>query len=185
MPKHYTFPYLFDENKSLSLTDLKKMGYLKHNRIISGTINWTSLGENSGSISIKVKRTQIKNYVEFDYTCNNESYNYKVYLVSVKSNLNEGRVLYFQCRFTGKRCRKLHLINGIFQHRTASKTGMYAKQTQSKRGRWIEQIYGPYFDSEKLYAELYSKHFKTHYKGKPTKRYLRLMQKINSLTCVY
>ena len=27
--------------------------------------------------------------------------------------------------------------------------------------------------------ELYSKHFKTHYNGKPTKRYLKLLKQIN------
>ena len=185
MPKNYTFPYLFDENKSLSLTDLKQMGFLKKNKVTYGKIKWKILGENTSSINIQVKRSEMENYVEFDYTCNNASYNYKVYLVSVKSNLNEGRVLYFQCKFTGKRCRKLHLINGMFQHRTASKIGMYSKQTLSKRVRFFEQFYGAYFESENLYSELYSKHFKTHYKGKPTKKYLRLMQKINSLTCVY
>ena len=30
-----------------------------------------------------------------------------------------------------------------------------------------------------IYEELYSKHFKTHYNGKPTKRYLKLMKQIN------
>jgi hypothetical protein len=29
------------------------------------------------------------------------------------------------------------------------------------------------------FHELYSKHFKTHYNGKPTKWYLKLMRKIN------
>lgn len=31
---------------------------------------------------------------------------------------------------------------------------------------------------DKYYEELHSKYFKTHYNGKPTKRYLKLMQKI-------
>jgi len=36
-----------------------------------------------------------------------------------------------------------------------------------------------YFDIDKHYEELYNKHFKTHYNGKPTKRYLKLIKQIN------
>ena len=43
----------------------------------------------------------------------------------------------------------------------------------------MEKVYGSYFDIDRLDEELYSKHFKTHYNGKPTKRYLKLMGKIN------
>jgi hypothetical protein len=35
------------------------------------------------------------------------------------------------------------------------------------------------FDSDRLDELLYSKHFKRTYAGKPTKRFLKLMQKIN------
>ncbi|MAZ27116.1 MAG: hypothetical protein CL868_08590 [Cytophagaceae bacterium] len=57
---------------------------------------------------------------------------------------------------------------------------MYESQKQSKKWRAMEKVYGSYFDCDKYYyRELYSKYFKTHYKGKPTKRYLYLMQKIN------
>ena len=43
----------------------------------------------------------------------------------------------------------------------------------------MDKVYGSYFKLDDLYEELYSKHFKTHYYGKPTKRYLKLMRKIN------
>jgi len=64
-------------------------------------------------------------------------------------------------------------------HRSALPSGMYSIQTQSKRWRFMDKVYGSYFESDKYYQELYSKHFKTHYKGKPTKRYLKLMRQIN------
>ncbi|GAA4434230.1 hypothetical protein GCM10023188_24910 [Pontibacter saemangeumensis] len=32
--------------------------------------------------------------------------------------------------------------------------------------------------SDKLYEQLYSKHFKSSYAGKPTKKFVKLMQKI-------
>jgi hypothetical protein len=40
------------------------------------------------------------------------------------------------------------------------------------------RTFGAYFKSDKLYEELYSKHFKKTYAGKPTKRYLRIMEQI-------
>ena len=43
------------------------------------------------------------------------------------------------------------------------------------------KVFGSYFESDKCYDEIYSKHFKKHYNGKPTKRYLKLMRKINSV----
>lgn len=178
MPKNYTFPFLFDEVKSLSITDLKNMDYFIKNQTIVGDINWKMRGEKSGSISIKVTMSNDSNYVDFNYTCNDESYNYRVYVVSIKSNLNKGKILYFQCKFTGKRCRKLHLIKGRFQHRTALTTGMYSKQTNGKKWRIMEKYYSSYFDSEKIYSEFYAKNFRKFYKGKPTKRYLKLIQKL-------
>jgi hypothetical protein len=181
MAKNYTFPYLFDEEKSLSITDLKLLGYLKNNRITSGNVNWKMRGESTGSIGIKATMSADTNFINFSYTCNNEKYNYKVYLVSVKSNLNKGKIWYFECRFTGVRCRKLHLIKEKFQHRTALKTGMYSKQTQSKSFRSMANFFGTYFDIENSYSELYSKHFKKYYKGKPTKRYLKLIKKISEI----
>jgi len=56
---------------------------------------------------------------------------------------------------------------------------MYDSQTKSKKWRSMDKVYGSYFKLDDLYEELYSKHFKTHYYGKPTKRYLKLMRKIN------
>jgi len=64
-------------------------------------------------------------------------------------------------------------------HRSALPNGMYSCQTYSKKWRLMDKVYGCYFDIDRFDEELYSKHFKTHYNGKPTKRYLKLMRKIN------
>ncbi|TXD47726.1 hypothetical protein [Polaribacter sp. IC073] len=157
------------------------MNYFRPNKKTGGTINWTMRGENSGSISIKVTISDENKYIDFDYSCNKQDYNYRIYLVSVKSNLNKGVILYFKCNFTGIRCRKLHLVNGRFQHRTAQKNGMYSTQTKSKKWRQIERGFGSYFDKDKIYAELYSKHFRQSYNGKPTKRYLKLINKLKEV----
>lgn len=176
MAKNYTFPFLFDEVKSISITDLKKLKYLQKNCLVTGTINWIKQEENSGSINIKTLLNGDHNYIEFDYNCNNLPHNYRVNLVFTKSNLNKGVIWYFKCKYTGVRCRKLHLINGIFQHRSILKTGMYSSQTTSKNYRTLEKMYGEYFKFDTYYSELHSKHFKKYYKDKPTKKYLRLLK---------
>ena len=80
---------------------------------------------------------------------------------------------------TKKRCRKLYLIEGYFLHRNAFNGCMYECQTHSKNYRQMGRVFGSYFGIDKCYDEIYSKHFKKFYKGKPTKRYLKLLNQIN------
>lgn len=103
---------------------------------------------------------------------------YIVRLVSVPSNLGKGLIWYFLCPQTNKRCRKLYSIGGYFLHREAFSGCMYDCQTKSKYYRKLDRMLGPYFRINRLYEQLHSKHFKTHYAGKPTKRYLRIKGQI-------
>ena len=47
---------------------------------------------------------------------------------------------------TRKRCRKLHLINERFMHRSNLPSGMYESQTQSKSWRQMKSVYGRYLN---------------------------------------
>ena len=94
------------------------------------------------------------------------------------SNLGKGIIWYFLCPETSKRCRKLYLIGGYFLHREAFKSCMYESQTQSKKYRELEKTLGAYFRTDDLYNELYKKHFKKSYAGKPTKKYLRILDSL-------
>ena len=145
---------------------------------MSGTLTWSSNGEKTASISITVS-TNERPYIELDYKYNDEPRKYKVWLVTIPSNLGKGKVWYFLCPQTHKRCRKLYSIGGYFLHREAFKGCRYDSQTKSKRWSEMDRVYGSYFELDNLYEELYSKHFKTHYNGKPTKRYLKLLKQIN------
>ncbi len=145
---------------------------------MSGTINWSTNGNPTGSISIKTNTQGEQPYIELDYKYKDKPRSYKVYLTSTPSNLNRGEIWYFNCPQTNKRCRKLYSIGGYFLHREAFNGCMYESQTQSKKNRELGRTFGAYFKSDKLYEELYSKHFKKTYAGKPTKRYLRIMEQI-------
>ena len=175
MPKPYTFPTLYDEVLQLNISKLKGWGYLDPKQFKSGTLNWSRNGNPTGSISIQVNTKSEQPYIELDYNYRDEPRNYKVYLTSTPSNLNKGEMWYFICPQTKKRCRKLYSIGGYFLHREAFDGCMYETQTQSKRYRKMDKTLGAYFRSDNLYSELYKKNFKKTYAGKPTKRYLRIM----------
>ena len=56
---------------------------------------------------------------------------------------------------------------------------MYEQQIESKSFRGMSIVFKACFVPDEVYNERYKKYFKTHYKGKPTKRYLKLEQRIN------
>ncbi len=178
MPKPQTFPLLFDEVKQLSITDLKKLKYLTKKAHIKGVVSWKRNGTETGCISLETNINDTNGTLHLKYTCNGTDYDYKVRLVTIQSNIGNGLIWYFICPFTAKRCRKLYLLSERFIHRSALSSGMYTTQTHSKKWRNIEKVYGNYFDHEQHYAELYKKHFKKYYNGKPTKRYKILKEKI-------
>lgn len=178
MPKPYTNPKLYNEALQISISKLKEWEYLNPEQIKSGTLTWSRNGNQTGSISIKVNTQSEQPYIELDYKYRDEPRNYKVNLVSMPSNLGKGLIWYFLCPDTNKRCRKLYSIGGYFLHREAFKNCMYETQTQSKKYRQLEKTLGAYFKTDELYSQLYQKHFKKTYAGKPTKKYLRIMEQI-------
>jgi hypothetical protein len=144
---------------------------------MSGTLRWSVSGKETASINI-IANTR-SGYIELNYNYNKEPRNYKIALVSLPSNLGKGDVWYFHCPQTGKRCRKLYSVGGYFLHRDAFKGCMYEKQTKSKKIREQMKFMEMVFHSEELYEQIYQKHFRRTYAGKPTKKYLKIMQKIN------
>ncbi|MGK0487238.1 MAG: hypothetical protein ACJAXB_000412 [Candidatus Endobugula sp.] len=53
---------------------------------------------------------------------------------------------------------------------------MYETQTQSKKYRQLDKRLGAYFKGDSLHSDLNKKNFKKTYAGKPSKRYLRIME---------
>jgi len=144
-----------------------------------GVTSWSTNGNVHSTINIEVTHSEYDTYIIFDYKCNGEPKRYKVYLECKVSNLGKGLIWFFVCPSTGKLCRKLHLNSGYFLHRTAFKCMMYSKQIESKKYRNLGKVFGAYFIRDEVYSELYKKYFKSHYNGKPTKRYLKLKNKID------
>ena len=163
---------ILDNALQITISDLKKLGYLIPQQEKTGIISWRRNGEKIGSISIKVSMRF--DYIELDYTHNGEHVKYQIPLVSLPSNLGKGNVLYFECPHTGKLCRKLYSVGKYFLHREAFKGCIYYVQTQSRQDRLYRFVRTP----DNLHQQLHGKYFKRTYNGKPTKKYIRLMRKI-------
>ena len=176
MPRVPSFPLLYEDLKSFSISDLSRWGYVPYcKHLQSGSIEWSRNGKVNSSISITCKEKSI----ELSYSWRDEEIRYTISLESIRSNLGKGKVLYFVCPITKLRCRKLYLINGRFSHRTAQGGAYYESQLRSKYMRFLDTHYKDYFIVDKLYSEIQKKHFKKTYKGRLTKRYVKLKTRIN------
>lgn len=183
MPKPHTFPTLFDDLLHLNISDFKKFGYLKMNECKTGVLTWSKNEVKTNSISVYLN-TIDNPYLELSYSNNENNYKYKIFFETSLSNLGKGIIWYFVCPRTGKRCRKLYLNKGIFVNREAIVGAMYESQTKTKEWRFIDKTFGAYFNEEKCFSKIGSKHFKKYYKGKPTKRYLKLLEVIEKAKAI-
>ena len=73
----------------------------------------------------------------------------------------------------------MYLLDGYFLHREAVRGCMYETQIQSKKNRQLYKTLDVYLKIDELFSELHKKHFKKTYSGKPTKKYLRLLEQIH------
>lgn len=178
MPRYSNLPTLFDNALQINISKLKEWGYLMPNIQKAGTLTWSRRGEQTGSISITVSTFEGNEYLKLKYNFRDEPREYKIRLVRKPTNLGIGEMWFFRCPSTGKPCRKLYSIGGYFLHREAFKGCFYEKQIQSKYARFLDQKFGSYFGSDKLYEQLYKKHLKKTYAGKPTKKFLKLSKEI-------
>jgi len=161
----------------LSINDLVKTKAIIKNKEISSLIKWT----NGSEIKINSVYNDTDIYLQLLYTITNKEtnevkqFNYKVFIQKVKSNLGKGFNLYFNCPESALRCKVLYLCYGSerFKCRKAyNKRIYYSSQTYSKAYR----LNGLFFKLENTINELSNKRETTTYKGKPTKRNLKLLR---------
>ncbi|MEB2786009.1 hypothetical protein [Algoriphagus persicinus] len=172
------FPTVFEDVLKINISKLKGWGYLTPNQWKSGQLNWTRNGSPNGEISIAICTQEGNEYLHLRYSYRDQPRDYQVQLIKKLSNLGKGEMWFFKCPKTGKLCRKLYSIGGYFYHREAFKGYYYESQLRSKTYRDIEKQYKGYFSLDRYYEELYSKNLKKTYRGMPTKRYLKLTEKI-------
>jgi len=179
MPRFANYPTTIEDVKTISLTKLKEWNYLTIGKR-SGVISWSRNGIVHSKIDIEVEINEYSGYLLLNYKCNDQLRKYKVRIERLPSNLGKGEIMYFVCPSTGKYCRKLYFSDTYFLHREAFTGLMYQNQIESKKNRQLHKIFDKVFLSDEVYEKRYKKYFKTHYNGKPTKRYLKLENKIRT-----
>jgi hypothetical protein len=179
MPRHSNFPTLYDECRTIKISDLKKWGYIMPGQTTSGNYCWFQGETKTAWISFTVNMFSVNSHIELDYKCNGTPINYSLQIVSIPSNIGRGNLLYFLCPVTGKRCRKLYSVGLRFLHRKAFSGCFYEKQTYSKRNRGLNKAFEMFFGIDNSYEQIYSKYFKKEYNGKVTKRYRKIMKRLN------
>lgn len=172
MPRYSTFPTCLDEVKKITIASLRETGFLKPHRWISGTLRWSRGGQPSGSVSVTVDNDA--QVMELRYASNDRPVEYRVHLESLPSNLGSGRVLYFVCPATGKRCRTLYQCGDYFYSRFAFANPLYSSQTESKSTRELLRAMRILSIGDDFLNKRFSR---THYKGKITKRYQRILNR--------
>lgn len=179
MPRFPTFPTTTDETQRLELAYLRRAGLLRPGRHTT-TLRWSCRGKPTGSIGLEVHILPGEgSYLRLHYTVNGiTNYDYRVELEAVPSNLPGagGHRLYMLCPQTHRRATVLYLRSGtdVFAHRLAyGPTRLYYdSQLEPKRFRGL----GKYFAVDREWEKEYRKGRKTHYQGKPTRWYARLLK---------
>lgn len=171
-----------ESSRSLSIFWLKKHDYLCGWR--SGGIKWTSGWGNESSIGFTVDIDEFAPYIQFKYTqtdCDGkkEDLDYKVELMTTPCYFG-GKRYWFICPLIveGQPCRRrvgvLYLAQKWFGCRKCYDLA-YASQHESRSGYWavFRRILDPSEKLEKQYMEMRVK----YWRGQPTKRYRRWLQK--------
>jgi hypothetical protein len=180
MGRNSSLPTVYDFCNKINISDLIRWKYFKPNTLVSGTITFKNFNSEYFKVSIQVFNCPDQPYTELNYTINGITINYRIYFELFPSNLGKGLVWFFICPRSGKRCRKLYLIGSHFYHRSAYNFGTYQTQTLGTKDKFLVKQFDKMVKSDNAKRKLYSKNFKKHYKGKPTKQYLKLLKQIEA-----
>lgn len=182
MARTTSFPKLFDDAFKIDLSVLKKRGFLRPNQVNTGVVEWWLLGRRRGAVTVEVTTVSDEWSLEIKYRQNDFLLSEQVELASFPSNLGRGVVWYFICPTTKNKCRTLYSFDGSpFQHREAFEGCFYQSQVRGKESELCNEM-RRYSGLSKAFEELESKYFKRSYAGFPTKRYLKLLERIDSVS---
>lgn len=161
------------EAMRLELSFLLKEGYIEFGRKTHKEIFWNINGIPTGDVAIECSYTDNEKWIRLYYVKNEKTLDYKIYLEEINSNLGKGKVLYFVCPQSGKRCRILYMTYGsdIFKSRESYQHRLYyGTQKCSKREYWNTRYFELKDRLDKLWSET-----RTHtHNGIVTKRIKRL-----------
>ena len=174
-----------EDCRSVSISFLKKHGYLNPDCHQSGGISWKNCyGEETSSIGITVSTFEAESFVRFYYTVTKRStgekieFDYKVHLTNTPCNFG-GIRYWFICPlsrngvFCGRRVAKLYCAPGGNYYGCRFCYDLsYESRNESRLGR-IGQL-GYILKAERQYEELYKKTKRWTWRGRPTRKVQKL-----------
>ena len=161
------------ETIRMELRWLQNQGYFRPGEERTSLLSWTD----GSTVSARARNIDGQISLSLGYTIKDKTtgekktLDYTINLVEVPSNLGRGKVLFFICPQTGKRCRILYRAYGspIFKSRTAYNHSIYYEiQTSSRLYLHTTR----YFNLERRLDRLYKMRKTYTYRGNPTRRAL-------------
>lgn len=163
------------EISRIELSYLLKKGYIQKGKHITAPLSWT----NGSWISIESKYTEEEHYLRLKYILTDSrdgkatELDYKITLYAKPSNLGKGEVLYFVCPRSGNLCRILYRAYGSLKWKCRQAYSCriyYPIQTSSKMSKYNDR----YWEAERALEKMYQERATSTYRGKPTRRALRI-----------
>jgi hypothetical protein len=167
-----------DEVKRLDIGRLKQSGFIEPGKKASGVLDWSERFKVHAQVGIRPLHSGMSGAgaIKLDYTCAGEQITYTVRIVSRPSNLpHHPPIWMFECPATGLLCRKLFFNDRVFVHQSQI-DGIYESQAKSKKSRDTDKLLDYLLGPNNIHAQLSQKHLKKSYRGRPTKKYARLLQ---------
>ena len=188
MSKSGTGAYSTGESLPIEMSYLFKNGYIKKGLKTLQTIIWTDLsnGEKAACISVISDFTGNEKSIRLIYettyqdTGERKSFDYKITIVGVPSNLGKGEVLYFLCPKTGRKCRILYKAydSDIWQSRESYDRRIYYPLQQCSK---FHRHNTKYWILDCQITELLKKREIGTYKGNVTKISVEIDKKIKEI----
>ena len=177
MPRKSRHPIILDDLLSFSASSIVQ----KSKEDSSLLLRWYTNGELTAGIHCEVEKQKDTLVAHFKYHTQNDPTHLSVKITTTASNLGIGRIPFFVCPISGKRCRKLFLIQGHLISGSAIKEALYDTQTRSKKYRTLLPLFERPFQLEKLQKQIHSPYFKPMYRSKPTRTLRHIAEKIANL----
>jgi len=191
MPRYY-YPYnskdTVERVRSFDVAFLKKYGYLVADQIKSGSVVWSRDGREVARIDIRVDMQSPS--ISLSYRTrkrgeeNWKSVDYSLPLRSIPCYFG-GQRWYFICGayknnvYCGRRVAKLYQNGDYFTCRHCANLSYESCNQSNRYRRGFYRVLDAVFNAEDYYAE----HVKrTHYNGKPTRKYMRYLRMANDFT---
>lgn len=155
---------------TLSVADLRRLGYLTKNELKGGRVFWKIGDAVTAQIDITTD-TRAVPMCYLSYVFRGETKQETIRLMWKHSNLDpdgEHGYYYFVCPVSGECCRKLYHVGGRFVGRAAFRP-LYPIQVKSRKQRATSRLWDFVIEIEGLRKP----YRKEYYRGKPTPYRLR------------